>query len=189
MYRTKFNRIFQSLVLIALATFAITPALAFDNNNGPDLPEECGSIRVPEGNKLAFHAYAKGVQIYKWNLITQKWDLLAPQAGLFAEDNYFGEIGSHYAGPTWESKSGSKVEGRRVLGTGCTPDPTAIAWILLSKFRTEGAGIFAKVTYIQRVNTIGGLVPLEPGLVDGETKQIPYTAEYYFYRAENPSSN
>ena len=77
-------RFFQSLVLIALIALAVTPALAFDNDNGPDLPEECSSIRVPEENKLAFHAYAKGVQIYKWTLITQKWDLLAPQAGLFA---------------------------------------------------------------------------------------------------------
>ncbi|HSL55151.1 MAG TPA: DUF3455 domain-containing protein [Pyrinomonadaceae bacterium] len=189
MYRTKINRFFQSFVLIALVTLATTSALAFDNSNSPVLPEVCSSIRAPEGNKLLLHVYAKGVQIYKWNLITQKWDLFAPQAGLFAEENYFGEVGSHYGGPTWESKSGSKVEGRRVLGTGCTPDPTAVAWILLSKHRTEGAGIFSKVTYIQRVNTVGGLAPAEPGLVDGETKEIPYTAEYYFYKAENPSSN
>src|SRR6185369_7334251 len=74
MYRTKVNRLVQSLVLIALVTFGVTSAFAFDNSNGPDLPEECSSIRVPEGNKLTFHAYAKGVQIYKWNLITQKWD-------------------------------------------------------------------------------------------------------------------
>lgn len=189
MFRSQFNRIFQSLVLIALVTFVVTPALAFDNSNGPVLPEECSSIRAPEGNKLAFHAYAKGVQIYRWNVITQKWDFLAPQAGLFAEENYFGEVGSHYGGPTWESKSGSKVEGRRVLGTGCTPDPNAVAWILLSKFRTEGAGIFSSVTFIQRVNTVGGLAPVEAGMVDGETKEIPYTAEYYFYKAENVKSN
>jgi hypothetical protein len=189
MYRTSFNRTFQSLVLIALLAFAVTPALAFDNTNGPDLPEECSSIRVAEGNKLAFHAYAKGVQIYKWNLITQKWDLLAPQAGLFAEDNYFGEVGSHYAGPTWESKSGSKVVGRRVLGTGCTPDPTAIPWILLEKVTAQGPGIFGSVTFIQRVNTTGGNAPSEPGAVDGEVKEVAYTAEYYFYRAENPNSN
>ena len=75
-----------------------------------------------------------------------------------------------------------------MLGTGCTPDPTAVAWILLSKFRTEGAGIFSKVTYIQRVNTVGGLAPSEPGLIDGETKQVPYTAEYYFYRADGPQN-
>jgi len=180
---------YRILVLIALVTLVTTSAFAFDNSNGPELPAECSSISVPEGNKLTFHAYAKGVQIYKWNLITQKWDLLAPQAGLFAEENYFGEIGSHYAGPRWESKSGSIVEGRRVLGTGCTPDPTAVAWILLSKFTTEGSGIFSKVTYIQRVNTTGGLAPSEAGLIDGEMKQIPYTAEYYFYKAENPNSN
>ena len=53
MYRTKVNRIFQSLVLIALVTLAVTSAFAFDNTNGPDLPEECSSIRVSEGNKIA----------------------------------------------------------------------------------------------------------------------------------------
>ena len=189
MFRTKINRIVQSLVLITLVTLAVTPTRAFDNSNGPVLPEECSSIRVPEGNKLAFHTYAKGVQIYKWNLVTQKWDLFAPQAGLFAEANFFGEVGSHYGGPTWESKSGSKVEARRVLGTGCTPDPTAVAWLLLSKHRTEGKGIFSSVTFIQRVNTTGGLAPSAPGDFDGQIKEIDYTADYYFYRAENPKSN
>ena len=187
MFRMKINRIV--LVLIALLTLSVTPALAFDNNNGPELPDQCSSIKVEEGNKLAFHAYAKGVQIYKWNLVTQTWDLVAPQAGLFAEENYHGEVGTHYVGPTWESKSGSKVEARRVLGTGCTPDPTAIAWILLKQIRTEGAGIFSKVTFIQRVNTVGGLAPALPGLLEGEIKESPYTAEYYFYKAENANSN
>ena len=184
MYRT-----IQLLVLIALVTLGFQSAQAFDNANGPELPEQCGSIAAPEGNTLAFHAYAKGVQIYKWNLLTQTWDPVAPRASLFAEENYFGEIGSHYAGPTWESKSGSKVEARRVQGTGCTPDPTAVAWLLLSKFRTEGAGIFSKVTFIQRVNTTGGLPPATPGAFDGELNESPYTSEYYFYRAENPASN
>lgn len=191
MYRTKINQVIRVLVLVALVTIGLQSAQAttLDNSNGPVLPEQCSSIRVDEGHKLAFHVYARGVQVYKWNLVTQKWDLLAPVASLYAEENYFGEVGTHYVGPTWESKSGSKVEARRVQGTGCTPDPTAIAWLLLSKHRTEGNGIFSKVTFIQRVNTTGGLVPLEAGLLDGETKEIPYTAEYYFYRAENPNSN
>jgi len=175
--------------LIALLTLSVTPALAFDNNNGPELPDQCSSIKVEEGNKLAFHAYAKGVQIYKWNLVTQQWDLVAPQAGLFAEDSYHGEIGTHYVGPKWESKSGSLVEARRVLGTGCTPDPTAIAWLLLKQIRTEGNGIFSKVTFIQRVNTVGGLPPSTQGEFDGQIKESAYTAEYYFYKAENQQSN
>jgi hypothetical protein len=191
MYRTKINHVIKLLVLVTLVTIGLQSAQAttLDNSNGPVLPEQCSSIRIEEGHKLAFHAYARGVQVYKWNLVTQKWDLLAPVATLYAEPNYFGEVGTHYVGPMWESKSGSKVEGRRVLGTGCTPDPTAIAWLLLSKFRTEGNGIFSAITFIQRVNTTGGLPPTEPGSVDGETKESPYTAEYYFYRAENPNSN
>ena len=191
MYRTKINHAIKLLFLIALMAVALQPAQAVtpDNSNGPELPEQCSSIAAPAGNKLAFHVYARGVQIYKWNVVTQKWDLLAPAANLYAEENYFGEVGTHYVGPTWESKSGSKVEGRRVLGTGCTPDPTAIAWLLLSKFRTEGNGIFSSITYIQRVNTKGGLAPETPGLIDGETKEVSYTAEYFFYRAENSASN
>src|SRR5215217_6100328 len=178
-------------VLIALLTIALTPAkeTALDNSNGPVLPADCGSIAAPEGNKLAFHVYATGVQIYRWNAVTSKWDFVAPFAGLFAEENYFGEVGKHYRGPIWESKSGSLVEGRRVLGTGCTPDPTAIDWLLLSKYRTAGSGIFSNVTFIQRVNTTGGLPPSTPGTVDGEVREIAYTAEYYFYRAENLNSN
>jgi len=191
MSRTKINHVIQLLVLVALVTIALQRAQAntLDNSNGPVLPEQCSSIRVEEGHKLVFHVYARGVQVYQWNLVTQKWDPFAPVASLFAEENYFGEVGTHYVGPTWESKSGSKVEARRVLGTGCQPDPTAVAWLLLSKFRTEGNGIFSNITFVQRVNTTGGLPPTEPGLVNGEKKETPYTAEYYFYSAENPNSN
>ena len=191
MFRTKINRVIQLFALIALVTVALQSVQAntLDNNNGPLLPEECSSIRVDAGHKLSFHTYARGVQIYKWNVATQMWDFVAPMAGLYAEEKFFGEVGSHYVGPKWESKSGSKVEARRVQGTGCTPDPSAIAWLLLSKHSTEGSGIFSSVTFIQRVNTTGGLAPALPGSFHGETKEIPYTAEYYFYKAENPNSN
>jgi hypothetical protein len=40
------------------------------------------------------------------------------------------------------------VEARSVEGTGCAPDSNAIQWLLLSKVRTEGSGIFSSVTYI-----------------------------------------
>ena|SRR5689334_4771455 len=89
MYRTKINRIIQVLGLIALITLGLRSAQAFDNSNGPELPAQCGSIVVPEGNKLAFHAYAKGAQIYKWNVVTQTWDLVAPQESPYTAEYYF----------------------------------------------------------------------------------------------------
>ena len=172
------------LAVIGLALPSMPAARADTGNRGPELPTPlCDSIQVPEGNKVSFHVYARGVQLYRWN--GGSWDFVAPVAKLFAEENYFGEVGDHYRGPVWESKSGSKVEARRVPGTGCTPDPTAIPWLLLSKYEASGSGIFSRVTYIQRVNTTGGLAPSTPGLVEGEVKEVPYTAEYYFYRAEN----
>lgn len=182
MYPTKIKLIVRFFVLL-LASLALMPFSEARASNGPELPEQCSSIAVDAGHKLSFHVYARGVQIYRWN--GTSWDFIAPRADLFAEKNFFGEVGSHYAGPKWESKSGSIVEGRRVLGTGCTPDPTAIAWLKLSRYDATGPGIFGSVTFIQRVNTTGGLAPTEPGLNPGEVKEVAYTAEYYFYRAEN----
>jgi hypothetical protein len=176
-------RLFVLNVILGLALFPTAVVRAFDNPNGPALPAECSSLQIEEGNKLALHVYARGVQIYRWN--GAAWDFVAPNASLFAEENYFGEIGNHYVGPTWESKSGSKVVGRRVTGTGCSPDSSAIAWLLLERVSSSGAGIFSPVTFIQRVNTTGGLPPTAPGSTSGEIKEVPYTAEYYFYKKDS----
>lgn len=186
MSNTKIKGVVRLLVLLTIVGLALQPtsiAMAVDNNNGPELPAQCGSLQVEEGNKLAFHVYARGVQIYIWN--GTSWVFDAPRAGLFAEANFFGEVGSHYRGPNWESKSGSRVKAVRVPGTGCTPDSTAIAWLLLQSTETSGPGIFDGITFIQRVNTTGGVPPSDPGASVGELREVNYTAEYYFYRAAN----
>lgn len=187
MYETRIKRVIRSVALLGITCVVLQPIpviRAAQTGHTVNLPSPlCDSLQVPEGNKFAFHVYARGVQIYRWNGAT--WDFVAPVAALFAEANYFGEVGSHYVGPTWESKSGSKVVGRRVQGTGCTPDPSAIAWLRLEKVSTSGSGIFSSVTYIQRVNTTGGTPPTDSGLNFGEMREVPYTAEYYFYRAQD----
>jgi hypothetical protein len=183
MYKTKIKQVLRFVVLLTLVGLSLQTGSVAKASDVPDLPAQCGSIQVGAGNELAFHAYARGVQIYRWN--GASWDFVAPVASLFAEAGYFGEVGSHYVGPTWESKSGSKVVGKRVLGTGCTPDPSAIAWLLLERVSSGGPGIFSSVTYIQRVNTTGGLAPTAPGSTVGDVQEVPYTAEYYFYRADD----
>jgi hypothetical protein len=163
-------------------TFAFNPIVSISNDNHtPDLPAECGSIQVETGNKVSFRAYALGVQIYRWN--GTEWEFVAPAANLYADADYQGQIGIHYSGPTWESNSGSRVVATRVPETGCTTNSSAIPWLLLQTVMTEGPGIFKKVTYIQRVNTTGGLRPTTPGTTVGEEARVPYTAEYYFYRS------
>jgi hypothetical protein len=39
------------------------------------------------------------------------------------------------------------------------------------------------VTHIQRVNTVGGKAPTENGSCMDQVGEMPYTAEYFFYRA------
>jgi hypothetical protein len=64
----------------------------------------------------------------------------------------------------------------------CPVDPDAIPWLLLRASADPGGGLFKGVTAIQRVHTVGGRMPSGPGTAPGELRQVPYTAEYYFYR-------
>ena len=80
------------------------------------------------------------------------------------------------------SNSGSIVKGTVVFPL--TVNANAIPWVLLSATSEGGAGIFADTTFIQRVNTVGGKSPSEDGTVIGQVAEVPYTADYFFYRAE-----
>jgi hypothetical protein len=46
-----------------------------------------------------------------------------------------------------------------------------------------GGNLLAKTTFIQRLNTNGGAVPTTACTV-GQTQLVPYTADYFFYRAD-----
>jgi Protein of unknown function (DUF3455) len=46
-----------------------------------------------------------------------------------------------------------------------------------------GGNLLAKATFIQRLNTNGGAVPTT-ACVAGQTQLVPYTADYFFFRAD-----
>src|SRR6266446_6396980 len=124
-------------------------------------------LEPPENQKVTFHAFAVGVQIYTWtqnptNPAVFSWVFRAPEAVLFKADDRDDAVGLHYAGPTWEHKDGSKVVGT-VLQRSPSADPNAIPWLLLQAVSNEGDGRFSDVTYIQRVNTVGGTAPATAG--------------------------
>jgi hypothetical protein len=147
------------------------------NETGPDLGT-CQDLYVDKSQFL-YHVYADGVQIYRWT--GTAWSFVGPSATLSADPNGVTKVGVHYVGPTWESLSGSKVVA--AVQRRCTPDAGAIQWLLLGAVSKSGPGSFDQAALIQRVNTVGGLAPSAPGSFVGEEKQVPYTAEYYFYRA------
>ena len=152
-------------------------ALRAEDNRAPIVPAE---IQVEEGNKVHFHGFAIGVQIYTWNGAT--WGAAVPEATLYDTDGNV--VAYHFAGPTWQSSSGSFVVGalppKRVI-----VDTNSIPWLLLGVANAQGPGIFADITFIHRVNTVGGNAPSEPGAVVGQVARVPYTADYFFYRKAN----
>ena len=144
-------------------------------------------LEVPPGYEVSFHAYATGVQIYKCTEVlpgVYSWVFKAPSANLYANATYNGLLGTHYAGPTWESNSGSNVVGVRLQGA--TVDPNSIPWLLLGAVSSQGPGPLNGTTYIQRVNTFGGKAPLTGANAStvGQEISIDYTAEYFFYKPE-----
>lgn len=177
--RTLFGTL-GALALLPLALVAPAGADPGGDGRNPDLTDY-QILQVPAGNKVAFHVYAVGVQIYRWD--GSNWIFSRPEALLFANAEYDGLVGIHYAGPTWESNSGSIVVGKVLQRS--TPDPDAIPWLLLEAVYSEGPGIFHGVTFIQRLYTVGGKAPAYAGQVPGEEARMPYTAEYYFYRAHD----
>jgi hypothetical protein len=144
----------------------------------PTVPE---TLAVPAGNRLALVLGAVGEQIYacRQTATGYAWTFQAPEADLFKSNGSL--AGSHYAGPTWETLDGSTVVGARVAGV--TVDPTAIPWLLLRAVANSDDGRLSKVTFIHRLDTVGGLAPTSACDAEhvNEVLGSDYTADYYFY--------
>ena len=91
---------------------------------------------------------------------------------------------THFGGPSWQAKDGSRVVAQRVDGV--TVDASAIPWLLLSTVSTTAGpdgDRLAKTTFIQRIATTGGLAPAAAdcnAATVGHVVEVPYTADYYF---------
>lgn len=95
---------------------------------------------------------------------------------------------------TWQSSfDSSRVWAVKVKGIDAGSDPAScpnsgsIQCLLLqsvgNKKGPTGGNLLFKTTFIQRLNTNGGAVPTTACTV-GQTQLVPYTADYYFFRAD-----
>ena len=145
------------------------------------LPEP---VRVPAGQKMRMMATGVGELTYecreKKDMAGQhEWVFVGPVANLMSSDRK--TVGKYYAGPTWESADGSKITGKQVAIA-----PAAAGNIPLQLVKTDpavGAGAMNGVTYIQRINTKGGVAPAmacdAAGM--GKKQTVKYEADYVFY--------
>lgn len=177
-------RVYATAVGVALAALmALVPSAAGAGLSAPVVPP---NLAVPPGNTLFLVGHARGYQIYRCEAQNAgyAWVLWAPWAGLV--DDAGNNVALHYAGPTWRAPDGSVVVATRIASAPA-PVPNAIPWLLLAPTMTSGpgGGTFNNTTYIQRINTTGGLAPAggcDAGHV-GATVAVYYTADYYFYKA------
>jgi hypothetical protein len=173
---------FKRLLLPAIVAAAAVLSLTQVAQAGPPSPDVPPEIQVPAGNKVFLVGHAVGVQIYSCNGVA--WGFVAPRANLYNDHGKL--IITHFAGPTWQAKDGSRVVG--LAEKAVTVDRTAIPWVRLSAASTaagpDGDRLVA-TTYIQRIATTGGLPPPAADCnptTAGTVAEVPYTADYYFWK-------
>jgi hypothetical protein len=170
----------KSAALAAGLSVLTTAALAAAHG-GMAVPDP---VRVPTGHQVVLETVGVGEITYECREKAAaagryEWAFVAPMASL--HDAHGRIVGRYYGGPTWEASDGSKVTGRQVAVA-----PAAAGSIALQLVRAErasGAGTLQGTTYIQRLNTQGGVAPMLACGADnrGARQQVAYRADYVFY--------
>ena len=191
-------------------TVALPPPARADHVTRPSVP---AALEVRAGNRPFLEGHGVGTQNYIClpcpNPTTAAaqcpddsgfaWLLFTPEATLFNDQGK--QLTTHFFGPnpaengtiraTWQdSRDSSIVWGGQAVAV--TVDPDAIAWLKLPMAGVQegptGGDTLTKTTFIQRVNTAGGLAPATgcAGPEDVGAKAFrPYTADYIFYTADD----
>jgi hypothetical protein len=145
------------------------------------------AVKVPMGHRVAMETAAAGDITYqcraKKDMAGQfEWVFVGPDAGM--KDRSGKVVGKYYGPPaTWESNDGSKVTGAQVAvapaGAGNIPSQ------LVKANPAMGMGAMQGVSFIQRVNTKGGVAPSDlcTAATLDKKQVVTYTADYIFWRA------
>ena len=165
-------------LLYAIATLLVwataTASAAEDQQRAP----------APAGARLVLETAAQGVQIYTCEKAGDlyRWAFTAPDAALFDESGR--QIGTHFAGPSWQLLDTSKIIGE-VVAQAPAPEPHAIAWLLLRAKSHEGSGVLSNAEVVRRTDTLGGAPPATTcdAAQVGTQARMRYTAHYLFYTA------
>lgn len=193
--------------LFASGVFALAlalPVAASAQGGRIEVPPVPSNLVVDEGNVPYLQTQAEGTQQYMCapSATGVAWKLFGPQATLYPTSAPL-QIATHFLSPnpdeqgtprpTWQhAHDGSRVWGKLVQPSS-DPSyvaPGAIPWLKLEAVGVEdgpiGGALLASTTFIQRVNTQGGVAPAtgcSTAAQLGAIALVPYTTDYIFYRA------
>jgi hypothetical protein len=125
---------------------------------------------------------ASGVQVYSCEYDAQHqlgWVFRNPQATLYDASGH--AVIRHSAGPSWEADDGSRIVGHMIAQTP-SASPASVPQLLLEAHSTAASGTLSAIRYVQRVNTVGGVMPAAACSTEHEIGDSPYIANYIFYK-------
>ena len=155
------------------------------------------NLEVPDGNTPYLMAHAEGTQNY-FCVPTSSghtWTFFGPQATLFDDGGQ--QVTTHFLSPdaggtpraTWQHSGDTSTVWAAAIANSTDSSfvaPGAIPWLLLRVVGSEGpGGKLTETTYIQRVNTGGGIAPAtgcKSAKDTGKKALVPYSTDYVFYR-------
>lgn len=188
-------------LIACLAVGAIAAAAPVRAAKPAAVPQVPANLEVPAGNEVYMIAPALGTQNYiclpKASGDGLGWAFAGPQATLF--DDKLGQVSTHYlsvnpadglARATWQHSRDTSTVWAAAIASSTDPDYVeagAVAWLLLRAVGVEagpdGGDRMTGTTYIQRVNTVGGVAPAGDCPAVGARVFVPYATDYVFYRA------
>jgi hypothetical protein len=152
----------------------------------PETPERpslglFSRIRAPSEVEPILELAASGVQIFRCEPDKEgfHWVFRLPEAEL--RDAHGRVVAHHGANYSFEHVDGSRLIGT-IVGYDSAPAGNSVHWLLL-RTQSYGQGEFEKVSYVQRVDTSGG-VPPEQCSADqvNQVLRVPFSAKFIFYR-------
>ncbi|MBA3595537.1 MAG: DUF3455 domain-containing protein [Polaromonas sp.] len=181
------------MIRTAIATAAVS-LIAACGSMPPMMPTYLqaslpAAVQVPAGNRVVMETVGMGEITYqcsaKKDMAGQyEWVFVGPDARLL--DRSGKQVGKYYGPPaTWEAMDGSKLTAVQVAVAPNTAMAGSIPLQLVKGNPAMGSGAMQGVSYIQRVDTRGGVAPATPCTADNlNAKQIvKYQADYIFYKA------
>ena len=190
--------LYASALLVALAV-PVTQANDDRRITPPAVPTDL-QVTGPNRPYLAGHAYGSQNYVCVTSASGVAWALYTPQATLFDDDN--DQIITHFlsANPaedgtpraTWQDSRDTSAAWAVAVATSSDAAfvrAGAVPWlklqVLATKYGPGWGGRLTKTTFIQRVNTVGGIAPADgcAAIADiGKKAFVPYSADYVFYR-------
>jgi Protein of unknown function (DUF3455) len=175
-------------------------------------PPVPGNLEVSAGNTAFLVGHATGTQNYVClpSGTGFAYVLFTPEATLFDKHNR--QIITHFFSPnlapdpgeirgtiraTWQDSDDTSIVWAKATDSAShasNPDfvaDGAVAWLKLAVVGTKdgpgGGDTLSDTTFVQRLNTSGGVAPADcTSLADvGKERFVPYTADYFFYSADD----